>query len=113
MSYDVRVGDQTFNYTYNVAPLFYDHIPEIFNRGGIHELNGVTGKEAAAILTNALEGIEVTRHRYWKLGENGDPAFCNKYDAPNGWGSTVGAILFLARILGACAANPEEVVSVF
>lgn len=106
MSYDVSIGDEWFNYTSNVAKLFYDHIPaqEEGCRGGLHALHGKTGKQAAAILRDGYAAISRS------YGSN--PHFGSKYDAPNGWGSTLGALIFLGQILAACAAHPRKKVEV-
>jgi len=112
MSYDVSIGKESFNYTFNVAPLFYDHIPAQDSRGGLHELDGKTGKQAAAIIGAAFERIDQTRLREYATGANSDATFCAKYDAPNGWGSTVGGLIFLGKIMAACAENPRCRVSV-
>lgn len=113
MSYDVSIGDVSLNYTSNVAALFYDHIPATEgNRGGLHELDGKTGKQAVSILAEAWERIDRTKHNLWRGEVVGEPEFCARYDAPNGWGSTVGALIFFAQITTACAANPRKLVSV-
>ena len=108
MSYDVSIGGEVFNYTSNVAPLFYDHILASEDSiGGLHELSGKTGKQGADILRDAFVRIHRTKLDLWKQDEVGEPAFCAKYDPPNGWGSTVGALIFLAQIMAACADNPR------
>lgn len=112
MSYDVSIGKESFNYTSNVAALFYDHIPKQDSRGGLHELDGKTGKQALAIIRSAFDRIQNTRRQLWREGATGDPELCAKYDAPNGWGSTVGGLLFLAQIMAACTENPRSRVSV-
>lgn len=110
MSYDVFIGDASFNFTSNVGQLFYDHIPADRSRGGLHELHGITGKQAVPILAEAFERMNGTRHKLWREHAVGEPEFCAKYDAKNGWGSTVGALIFLAQILAACAQNPRKKV---
>ncbi len=112
MSYDVWIGDASFNYTSNVSRLFYDHIPEQRNRGGLHELDGLTGAQASRLLSDAFSAIHGTYLRVWTEGEVGAATFCQAYDANNGWGSTVGALIFLAQILAACATNPRKRVRV-
>ena len=112
MSYDVSIGSASLNYTSNGAALFYDHIPATDSRGGLHELDGKTGKQAVAILAEAWDRINRTRHDLWLADDVGEPAFCAKYDAPNGWGSTVGGLTFLGLIMSACAANPRKLVRV-
>lgn len=113
MSYDVYVGrGESHNYTYNVSKLFYDHIPAETSKGGIHELDGKTGKQAAEIISRALEEINRTRNNLWKADSVGEREFCRLYDAPNGWGSTIGAIMFLAILLNDCHRHPKSKVVV-
>jgi hypothetical protein len=113
MSYDVSVGSEDFNYTSNVSGLFYDHIPDMGKGGGLRELDGVTGARACRIIGEAFKRISETRHRMWSEDAVGEPAFCAKYDAPNGWGSAIGALTFLAEILAACADNRRSKVRVY
>jgi hypothetical protein len=113
MSYDIDIGDRDFNVTFNIAPLFYDHIPgEDGGRGGLHALHDKTGKQALGILTDAMERIDKTSMRDWELDAVGEPKFCARYDAKNGWGSTVNGLIFLARLTAACANNPRCKVKV-
>ena len=112
MSYDVSIGSFEGNYTWNAAPLFYDHIPPSRDRGGLGELDGLTGRQAVVILSEAFNGIHATKLNVWKEQVVGEPEFCAKYDPPNGWGSTVGALIFLAQIMAACAANPRKKVRI-
>lgn len=108
MSYDVWIGDKSFNYTFNVSKLFYDHIPDTGKGGGLREIDGLTGKAVVEILAPAFDAINRTRTKVWRADVVGDPEFCARYDAPNGWGSAIGAICFLAEILAACALNPRR-----
>ena len=113
MSYDIDIGHHSFNYTSNVAALFYDHIPATEEtRGGLHQLHGKTGKQAGDILADAFDRICATRADNWSENQIGDPKFCAIYDADNAWGSTVGGLLFLARIMAACYQNPHSKVEV-
>ena len=107
MSYDVCIGKESFNYTYNLSKFFYDHID-----GGIPALDGITGKRATEVLATAFEAIDRTRTGFCSGDILDNAAFCKEYDAPNGWGSTVGAIIFLSRLLAACAQNPRKMVAV-
>jgi hypothetical protein len=107
MSYDVHIGSFEGNYTYNVSALFYDHIPAERSRGGLNELDGLTGRQAVTVLSEAFSRIHATKLSTWKTEAVGEPEFCAKYDPPSGWGSTVGALIFLAQILAACAENPR------
>lgn len=112
MSYDIYVGGESFNYTSNVAKLFYDHIPALEDggRGGLDELHGKTGKAATAILKDAFDRIHLSYLKDWTVGEVGSSTFSSRYDPPNGWGSTVGALIFLAQVMAACASNPRKKV---
>ena len=112
MSYDIGIGSTWFNYTSNVAKLFYDHIPARDSRGGLHELDGKTGKQAGDILADAFDRIQKTKLETWRSGVVGEPEFCARYDSPNGWGSTVGALILLSQVMAACYQNPRKRVSV-
>ena len=114
MSYDVSIGKDSFNYTSNVAALFYDHMPadDVSERGGLHTLSGCTGRIAGDKLAKALFRIERTRFELCESGAIGEPRFCAKYDARNGWGSAIGGISFLSRVMAACYQNPRKIVSV-
>lgn len=103
MSYDIDIAGEWFNCTWNVGGLFYDHIPaQRSERGGLAELDGLTGKQACEVLHRAFEKIDRAH-----IDQRG---FANKYDAENGWGTTYGATVFLARVLAACALHPRHKV---
>jgi hypothetical protein len=114
MSYDIDIGRESFNYTSNVARIFYDHIPaaDDAERGGLHRLNGLTGKQAGAVLRDAFDAIDRSVMRDWICEDVGEPNFCKRYDSPNGWGSALGALVFLSRVMAACYANPRLKVRV-
>ena len=113
MSYDVDIGDHSFNYTYNVSKLFYDHIPETHGQpGGVYALHGLTGKQAAKVIGSFFNNVCETKNTLWKSDVVGEPDFCARYDAPNGWGSTIGGLLFMAIIFVACIENPRKIVRV-
>lgn len=112
MSYDVSIGTESFNYTYNLGPFFRDAIMDYGKGGGIRELHGVTGARACMILTTAFEDIHRVYLNEWRSSVPGAQQFLAKYDAPNGWGSTVGAMIFLAQILAACSRNRRSKVHV-
>ena len=107
MSYDVDIADECFNYTYNVSALFYDHM-----EGGINSLNGLTGRKACERIGQCFAHISDTKNNLWNSKDVGEPKFCAKYDAPNGWGSAVGGLLFLANIMAACDRHPRSIVRV-
>lgn len=109
MSYGIWIGGKSFNHTSNTARLFYDHIPaDRTERGGLWELISLTGKQAIPVISDALHRIDATRSKLRQDGVTGDPEFCAQYDAKNGWGSTISAILFLSLILAACAEHPRH-----
>lgn len=99
MSYDVYIGGECFNYTWNLSKFFRDHMPE-----GISGLDGLTGREASTFIGDGLAAIDRSYCRCVDLAKT--------YDAPNGWGSVIGALIFLGRIQSACAANPRKKVRV-
>lgn len=97
MSYHVAIGKDNFNYTYNMAGMFWSCID-----GGIKSLHGKTGSQAAKMIGEGFDRL----HREYASGAQ----FRAKYDAPNGWGSTDGGMIFLARIMAACHRNPRSKV---
>lgn len=107
MSYDVDIGGQSFNYTYNVYRLFDDHMPN-----GIRGLDGMTGAQAARCLSDVMDAIHRTVLSHWHETDVGEPKFCAVYDSPNGWGSAIGGILFLSQIMAACQKFPRHKVRV-
>ena len=118
MSYDVDVGRAWLNYTSNCSALFYDHMPpvesdnEAHARGGLWTLDGLTGAQASKLIADAFDRIDQTRIKHWHGREVGEVEFCRLYDSPNGWGSAIGAILFLARIQSECIRQPRVKVRV-
>ncbi len=115
MSYDVHIGNFSGNMTWNIGQLFRDHIPAMDENSesrGITALDGLTGKQAHELLSTAFNRMNQTRLELWQENVVGEPRFCRKYDAKNGWGSAVGGIIFLANIMAACAENPRKKVRV-
>lgn len=109
MSYDVVVGNCTLNYTWNMGPFFRDHIQWVDSdmnlKKGIQALDGLTGKEASMVLSQAFINIQTTSFE-------GEKKMLDQYNSPNGWGSVIGAMIFMANILSACAASPNKKVRV-
>ena len=99
MSYDVSIGEYDGNYTYNVSSLFYDYM-----EGGLPALDGMTGRQAANVLAGFWSRVNTARIA--------DPAFGARYDAPNGWGDTLGALIFIGEITAACAQHPRHLMRV-
>lgn len=113
MSYDVTIGDEYLNYTWNGNQIFYDHIrgPNGEKRG-INTFNGRPAIEVLGLAADALDAIDQTRMNLWQEGQVGEPNLTAIYDPPNGWGSTIAAILFLGKIIRACVRNPTAIVEV-
>lgn len=122
MSYDVSIGDFDGNYTSNAGKLFHKHI--VLTRTmdqitGLQALDGLQGEEASPILADAWKNINAERRELsrpssgWKdNGDVGEPEMEKLYNSLNGWGSLVGALVFLGEITAACACNPHERISV-
>ena len=64
--------------------------------------------DAVALLGEAFSRIDDAC-----FGNGRDHAFFSQYDAANGWGSAYGGLLFMARIMTACAKNPRKKVHVY
>lgn len=111
MSYDVSIGEYSFNYTSNIGHLFHKHMDNM-GTTGLKAIHGLTGEEAIKYLSAAWEGIEKERIELWVNKAVGEPVMEARYNAPNGWGSLVGALVFLGNITSACALNPKDIVHV-
>ena len=83
MSYDMQIGSEDFNYTYNVAPMWYDCYPE----NGIREIYGKTGNDAVRILRKLRDHMEDNSERLHEM------------EPSNGWGSFDGAIGFVTELI--------------
>jgi len=111
MSYDITIGDFDVNYTSNVGAVFHDHIKE-GEITGLQALHGMYGFQASRVLYRAWSNLNATRHALYQDGQIGERAMEEKYNAPNGWGSLVGALIILGKITAACATYPHETVHV-
>lgn len=112
MSYDISIGDEDFNYTYNMAKFFHRFIVvENFENDeeltGLQALNGLTGKVAIRVLERALK--EAERAFYTE----GRSEFLRTYDSQNGWGDTYSATIFLSLMIAACSRNKKGIVRVY
>ena len=110
MSYDVSIGKWSGNFTSNtLGQLCCNHL-DIEN--GLRSLDGLTGYQAAPFLSVFWEMVNDERHQMWKADVVGEPDFCAKYDSPNGWGSLVGALVFMGELTAACALFQKSKISV-
>lgn len=78
----------TWNYTHNLRP-FWDAASDHFKIPSIYDWEG---REVNDSLVNDLDRMES-----WLKDK--DVSFTSKYEPPNGWGSTKGAVLFLSKLL--------------
>lgn len=92
MSYDMHIGDDDFNYTYNVSPMWYAAMPE----KGIRSHYGMTGKDALVPLRRMREYMEDNRDELEAMNPE------------NGWGSYEGALEFVNKLISASLRNPDE-----
>ena len=112
MSYDINIGGEWFNYTYNMAPLFRAHLP---NGDGITGLNGMTGKQASLEIDTFFQSAENERFFLFNHSDTCitvDNKLRGKYDPDNGWGSYIGALLFMEKVAAACRRHPRAKVRV-
>lgn len=93
MSYDMSIGEEDFNFTYNVAKMWYAAIPD----KGIRAFYGMTGKEA----------VKVQQHIFNYMVDNKE--YLMQYEPANGWGSYEGALKFVAKLIIASLNNPDEI----
>lgn len=93
MSYDINIGRESFNYTYNVSGMWYAAKPE----KGIRCFYGKTGAEALQDLKEIRDYMEDHRDELLKM----EPA--------NGWGSYQGALDFVNKLIAASLSNPSAV----
>lgn len=93
MSYDMDIGDESFNYTYNVSAMWYAAMPD----KGIRSHYGMTGIEAVAPLL----------HIYTYMVQNKDNLI--EHEPSNGWGSYEGALSFIHALIKASLRNPDKI----
>jgi len=116
MSYDISLtikgGIEVFegNMTSNVSGMWYEHF-EV--DGGLHGLQDMTWKEARPHFAKFWDNLSRERLELYVDGAVGEPRFCAKYDIDNGWGSAIGAMIFIAKIQSAWAMNPKAKLHVW
>ena len=93
MGYDMSLGKEDFDYTYNVSKMWYACYPD----NGIREIYGKTGRAAAPILFKLVEYMQDNKE---KLLE---------FEPKNGGGSCYGAYEFVLKLLDSSLRQPDEI----
>ena len=93
MSYDMSIGIEDFNYTYNVSKMWYD----CYKKKGIRKHYGLTGKQAMPVL----------KKLHWHMIKHNEKL--REYNPPNGWGDFDGALKFVSDLIIASVNNPDEI----
>ncbi len=91
-------NEHSFNYTYNVSPMWYEIYPE---DTGMVQIEGMTGAQALSKLQTSLE-VMIKRSKFMK-----------KLSPENGWGSYEGFLDFLRRIRLASEDFPDGIWSAY
>ncbi len=117
MSYDVSIGNQEYNYTFNLARFFHEHIINDEGTTGLASLKGMTGYDAGVVLLKAFQRIDDERMRRFDDDRNKtcidvDSELYQIYTPDNGWGSYTGALIFLSKLMASCFVNPNATVEV-
>lgn len=84
-----------FNYTYNLGRFF-----TAYQVNPIKDLNGLTGRECAGRIDNALRRIE----------QDDQGVLADLYNPDNNWGSVAGAVNWLRDIRDYCHEHPDYIV---
>ena len=96
MSLDLYIEDESFNYTYNVAEMWYKVFPD--DKGMVY-IDGMTGDRAFEKINKAFNYLIKNRKDMLKL------------EPGNGWGSHQGFLYFLMDLMIACMRYPNSVWS--
>ena len=116
MSYDIWLKDKNgaqvyeSNMTSNVSCMWYDNFE---TDGGLHGLQELTWKDAKPHFAKFWANLSKERRDLCVDDEVGEPRFCAKYDVENGWGSAIGAMIFIAELQSAWAMNPKAKLHVW
>ena len=93
MSYDMGIGKESFNYTYNVSGMWCD----CYKEEGIRAHYGLSGLASLIVLRKLREHMEDNADRLKQL------------DPDNGWGDFYGALGFVNELVAASLRNPTEI----
>ena len=98
MSYDIMLGSQSWNITYNVSPFFREYI----HPDGIRWLHGFSGIDVEDTLLNGWFRATLDLREDENL-------FRDNWDSPNGWGRGIDALALMAELAIAARDYPYEV----
>ena len=93
MSYYMHIGEEDFNITYNVSPMFYAAMPD----RGIRCHYGMTGADALFPLRRMREYMEDNREELEAM----NPA--------SGWGDYDTALQFVTDLINASIRNADQI----
>ncbi len=93
MSLDLEINDEYYNYTYNLAPVWYTIYPE--DKGMIY-IEGLTGRQASYKLIYALHHILL------------DYSNMKKLNPSNGWGEVSSFAEFILKLIVASNRNSRH-----
>lgn len=94
MSYDFGIGEESFNITYNVAPMLRLAFGD---DKGIRSIYGLTGNESFGRIMKALHYFKANKEELEALNPE------------NGWGSCENTLRVLSKMLPACIGNLDDV----
>ena len=104
MSWHFSIGEAGFNYTYNVAPMFYSATIALGccpDDAGIRVLDDMGGRQAVKVLRAIREFMEENSVEMKEL----NPA--------SGWGDYEGAMTLLNNLIVASIENPNSLWSIY
>jgi hypothetical protein len=97
MSYDIKIGNKSFNYTFNVAEMWYRAVPT----HGIKVIDSMLAGEAYYKLCKIRQYME---ENYEQL---------KMIEPDNGWGTFNGAYDFICKLTLACLDDDEALCEVY
>ena len=101
----IDVGNHTSNTWrfWEVIKVYNENTDE--DETGLQALHGMKGKDVALILENAVGEVR-------KLMRSEDDIKLTRFDAENGYGSSLSAFLFMVEIMIACKNHPKKTLFV-
>lgn len=106
MSYDLDIGNSSFNYTWNLSDFFREYI-KYEHKEGLEALDGLTGSETMPILRDAILSIKSDSYKRVN-GQSTWEYFSKKYDPENYWGDVMSATLFITELYFAACDNKRK-----